>query len=115
MIAGPHSPVHKLNAVVQVRDARHTHRLGQSVVAADGEVEEGPQLGGVASLRGLALLLRAGVRVRVPKEVKQLVRDHVGGAEATVLVQGPHRITAADRAALCSLQHLPLRYAVSQE
>ena len=109
MIASPHSPVHKLNAVVQVCDARHTHRLGQSVVAADGEVEEGPQLGGVARLRGLAILLR------VPEEVEQLVWDHVGGAEATVLVQGPHRITAADRAALCSLQHLPLRYAVSQE
>ena len=113
MIVSPHSPVHYLNAVVQVGDARHTHRLGQSVVAADGEVEEGPQLGGVARLRRLPRILRVGVRV--PEEVEQLVRDHVGGAEATVLVQGPHRITAADRAALCSLQHLPLRYVVSQE
>ena len=84
-------PVHKLYAVVKVGDALDTHRLGESVLHRDVELQEVPQLGHVVRLRPPVAVL--GV------EFDESVRPHVGGAQTAVFVQRSH---------LCPLSLCPL-------
>ena len=61
------SPVHKLDAVVQVSHTRHAHGLGQPVPGAQLHVEEVPELGRVTSLASFAVLT---VNIMTNKKMK---------------------------------------------